>query len=106
MIFLLRSSAFPPVITEVALPEDVLGIVAGNNVTFTVVATGSALMYQWQRSLVDLNSTGRFIGADSAILTISGVREEDEGNYSCVVSNIVGNVTSRSAELTVRKSEL
>ena len=51
-------------------------------------------MYQWQLNFVDLNSTGRFSGADTAILTIGGVQEEDEGNYSCVVSNIVGNVTS------------
>ena len=74
--------------------------------TFAVVATGSTLMYQWQRNLVDLNSTGRFIGVDTAVLTISSVQEEDEGNYSCIVSNIVSNETSRSAELTVRKSEL
>ena len=60
-------------------------------------------MYQWQQNLVNVSNTERFTGVNTANLTIGNVEEGDEGNYSCTVSNIIGNATSRSAELTVRK---
>ena len=70
---------------------------------FHVEASGSALEYQWQRDGNDLTDMNRLSGTLTSNLTITDVLEEDGGNYTCIVSNIVGNVTSRAAELTVCK---
>ena len=70
---------------------------------FYVEASGSLLEYQWQRDGIDLTDEVRLSGTGTSNLTITGVLEEDGGNYTCMVSNIVGNVTSRTAELTVCK---
>ena len=70
---------------------------------FYVEASGSALEYQWQRGGNDLTDVNRLSGILTSNLTITDVLEEDGGNYTCIVSNIVGNVTSRAAELTVCK---
>ena len=37
----------------------------------------------------------------SATLTVMNVVKEDEGNFTCVVTNVVGSVTSSAAQLTV-----
>ena len=69
----------------------------GQSATFTVTATGSNLMYQWQKN-------GRNIaGATSTKFMIAVVAESDEGEYRCVVSNAANSVTSTAASLTVCK---
>lgn len=71
-------------------------ITTGNNVTFTVVATGTAnLSYQWFKDNVPLS------GKTSSSLTITGVQLTDQGNYTVSVSNGCGSVTSNAAVLTV-----
>ena len=70
---------------------------------FYVDASGSLLQYQWQRDDIDLNDDSRLSGTNTSNLTITGVLEEDGGNYTCNVSNVVGSVPSRTAELTVCK---
>jgi len=71
-------------------------VVAGTNVTFTVVATGTApLSYQWA-----FNGTN-IVGANSDQLTLTNVQPADAGSYSVVVSNSVNSVTSIAATLTV-----
>jgi hypothetical protein len=68
----------------------------GDTVTFTVSAVGSSpLSYQWEKNAVALS------GATTSALSINGVQAGDAGNYSVVVSNIVGAVTSSNAVLTV-----
>jgi hypothetical protein len=82
----------PPAIT--GQPQSVIAA-AGSNVTFTVVATGTApLDYQW-----------RFNGADLAAATASAytcwnAQAENAGSYSVVVSNIAGTVASADAVLS------
>ncbi|MDB6111012.1 MAG: hypothetical protein JWR69_2762 [Pedosphaera sp.] len=70
---------------------------AGASVTFSVVAGGSApLGYFWQR-------TGAFIaGATGSSYTLSNVQVSDSGTqFTCLVSNALGTVTSSPATLTV-----
>ena len=73
-------------------------VVPGESAYFTIVATGSNLMYQWQKNRVIITT-----GATSATYTIMMVKESDEGVYQCVVSNTANSVTSTAANLTVCK---
>ncbi len=70
----------------------------GSNVTFDVAATGSNLTYQWQ---LDGNNIS---GATNSTYTISGIAAGDAGNYTCVVTNVCGTVTSNPASLTVNQA--
>lgn len=72
---------------------------AGESVTFTVVATGApAPTYQWKKGTADIS------GATSASYTINAVTSNDAANYTVVVSNVGGTVTSNVATLTVNQS--
>ena len=68
--------------------------------TFTCLAEGEGLLYSWQRqgSQFPLSTT-------THTLVISGVREEDSGNYRCIVENRFGPVTSDYALLNVTGKE-
>ena len=71
-------------------------VTVGANVTFTVVATGTApLRYQWFRD-------GRAIErADTSALSLTNVRLNDAGLYTVRVSNSAGTATSAPAALAV-----
>ena len=70
-------------------------VCSGNSYTFTVNATGSNLSYQWQH---DGNNIS---GATSNTYTINNATTSDAGNYTCVISNSCGSVTTQVAQLTV-----
>jgi len=72
-------------------------VIEGQNVTFTVLATGERLVYQWMKN-------GVAIGAGSARCTITNVQQSDAGTYSVRVSNPAGSVTSEGATLTVNRN--
>ena len=78
-------------------PDQQLLVVPGQPATFTFIATGDNLMYQWQRDSLNI------AGATSATYTIVAVVESDEGVYQCVVSNAASSVTSTASSLTVCK---
>ncbi|MES2397970.1 MAG: ice-binding family protein [Bacteroidota bacterium] len=60
---------------------------AGSTATFSVVATGSGLTYQWRRGNINLSDIGNIVGSDSATLVISNVSLLDTAyNYNVVVS--------------------
>jgi hypothetical protein len=83
----------PPFIT--GQPQG-LEVKAGSNVTFTVQAGGtSPLGYLWR-----FNGTN-IAGANTSSLSRPNVQAGDAGNYSVLVTNIAGNVTSADALLTV-----
>jgi hypothetical protein len=69
---------------------------AGESVTFSVVATGApAPTYQWKKGTSDiLNATG-------SSYTINAVSAGDAADYTVVVTNAGGSVTSSAATLTV-----
>ena len=84
--------ALVPVITTQPQSQTV---VAGSDATFTVVAMGAPLTYQWR-----FNGTNIADATDSAF-TVSGAQSTDTGSYSVIVSNTVGSVTSQTAFLSV-----
>lgn len=68
----------------------------GANVSFSVVAdSATPLSYQWKKNGSDV------VGATSSILSFPSVLESDAGNYTVVVTNSAGSVTSNVAVLTV-----
>lgn len=84
----------PPAIT--VQPASVT-VTAGATATFNVIATGSAtLAYQWRRNGTNI------AGATSAgYITPATTPADDGAQFSVVVSNAYGSVTSANATLTV-----
>src|SRR5205814_2164627 len=72
-------------------------VTAGQTVTFTVVASGTApLSYQWQKNGANIT------GATSASYTTPATTTADSGAaFVVVVSNTAGTATSNAATLTV-----
>ena len=69
----------------------------GSNAVFTVTAAGTApLSYRWL-----FKGTNFLAGATNASLTLTNVQLTNMGNYSVVVTNVVGSVTSSNAGLMV-----
>lgn len=83
------SGGQPPAIT--AQPQDIV-VQASGTANFSVTATG-ALTYQWRFNGGDLG------GQTSSTLTINNVQSANVGNYSVVVANTSGSVTSIVASL-------
>ncbi len=82
-----------PVITQQPLATTVS---SGANATFSVVADGQDLTYEWLRDGVDIP------GATGVSFTLSGVSATDDGAvFSVRVSNAAGVVLSDAAILTV-----
>lgn len=89
----IRNCLAPPVI--VTQPSSQLAT-AGTTATFLVAAAGSPpLSYQWSFDGTSI------AGATNATLILPGVQSTNSGNYSVVVANNQGAVTSSNALLTV-----
>ena len=80
-----------------------IDIVPGTDVTFTVVASGSALNYQWLKDDESLTEGSKYGGTMTATLSVFDVMNSDEGGYQCIVGNAIGTVLSMTAVLTTRK---
>lgn len=73
-----------PLITSEPVDQTVC---AGDPASFTVVATGSSLTYQWRKGTVNLVDGGNISGATTATLTINPTLVSDAAsNYNVVVS--------------------
>jgi hypothetical protein len=82
-------------------PQSCAAIV-GDQVNFTVIATGEApLTYQWRKDGVALSDVGGVSGSTTANLTIFPAQTDQSGAYDVVVTNAYGSATSHSATLTV-----
>jgi len=83
----------PPAITTQPQNQSVL---AGQTATFSVAATGTPpLNYQWFFCGTNI------AGATANPFTLANVQLTNAGNYSVVITNIAGSVTSSAASLTV-----
>jgi hypothetical protein len=79
---------------------------AGSPVTWSVVASGTGLAYQWQRDGTNLvEGVDNFTGTTTGTLTNSAVAAQDgldaAHGYACVISIGTCSVTSTLASLTV-----
>ncbi len=81
---------------RIVAPPQNLTVAQGATATFEVVAEGwPAPSYQWQFNNAAL------AGQISPSLTITNVQATNEGDYSVVVSNSAGSITTSTAHLTV-----
>jgi uncharacterized repeat protein (TIGR03803 family) len=80
----------------------------GSTASFSVTAIGTApLICQWLRNGATLADGGQpsgatISGATTTYLTIANVQMSDAGDYTVVVTNAYGSVTSSMAALTVQ----
>jgi uncharacterized delta-60 repeat protein len=87
----------PPAIVAAADHPQPQTVIQGSNATFSVTATGDApLSYEWRFGGTNI------AGATNNPLVLTAVQTNQAGNYSVVVSNPYGSVTSSNALLTVR----
>ena len=85
----------------ISQPQDVT-VKDGETATFTVVADGKDLTYQWQRDKGRGEGFKDYEGQNRASCITGNVGESCNGfQYRCIVSNSAGSVTSDSATLTV-----
>lgn len=79
--------------------------VAGDDVTFTVAASGYSLSYKWQSSS-DGTTWSDVSGATSAAYTFTTAAADNGKSYHCIVTDGDSNsVTSSAAELLVTEPE-
>lgn len=92
----------PPTIEE--QPEDVRAT-PGGMATFTVVASGEGLTYEWfgPGGVALSDSAGEIEGATAATLRILNVQPDDGGDYRVRISNGGGSVDSERVVLVVGK---
>ncbi|MDB6027830.1 MAG: C-terminal target protein, partial [Verrucomicrobiales bacterium] len=82
----------PAVITQ--QPTDAT-VCSGNSATFSVVATGTGVTYQW-----NFNG-GAISGATASSYTIPAAVISDAGSYSVNITGLCGTINSENAQLTV-----
>ena len=73
----------------------------GATVAFTCEAILQPTGYQWQLNGTNLTDGGSISGATNSTLTVAGITESDAGDYTVMVSNTKGSVSSSVATLTV-----
>ena len=76
---------------------------AGTTASFSVAAVNSTPLssFRWLKQGVALTDGGNVSGAGTATLTLTNVLHADAANYSVVLSNAFGSLTSAIASLTV-----
>jgi hypothetical protein len=81
---------------DISVPPQTQTAVAGTTAQFSVTASGTApLRYQWRFNNGDL------IGQNDAVLVLNNVQPANAGNYTVVITNTAGSVTSAPAVLVV-----
>jgi hypothetical protein len=75
-------------------------VTVGQSASFTVAASGNGTrVFQWW-----FNATNLLTGATYASLTVTNVQRASAGNYTVVVSDYTGSVTSSVATLAVTRA--
>jgi uncharacterized repeat protein (TIGR03803 family) len=89
----------PPQITSQPVSQN---LVQGETAFFNVQAVGDLpLSFQWRLNGTNLSDGGQISGSLSNTLAIASVTPTNAGNYSVVVRNGIGPVTSAAAALSV-----
>jgi hypothetical protein len=79
-----------------------LTIITGSNASFSVMPSGSApLTFRWLKGSAYLTDGGRISGSTNSTLSITAATTADAGDYSVIITNLVGSITSSVATLTV-----
>lgn len=92
---LTATPSYPVRLVNVSEPAD-RTVLAGEATTFAAEILGTPpLAYEWRRDGVPIP------GATGPTLTLDPALKSDEGRYSLNVTNSLGNVTTREAQLTV-----
>jgi hypothetical protein len=77
-------------------------VASGQSASFTVVASGSNLSYQWQSAPAGGSVFTNIVGAISSSYSTPTATASDNGTqFRCVVSNSAGSATTTAATLTV-----
>jgi hypothetical protein len=85
----------PLTVPTIASQPRSVRIVSGTTAAFNVEANGTDLVYQWRRNSINIP------GATTSTLILSQAHVTLSGDYSVVVSNSAGTVTSSSATLSM-----
>ena len=94
-----KTAVEAPSITKQPQP---VSVKVGETATFTVVAAGTDLSYQWRVNKNDNAGFVDIVGANSESYTLNAVSKDCNGyQYQCVVSNTGDSVTSGTVTLTV-----
>jgi len=89
----------PPTITQQPADDAVL---EGAPAAFSVqTAGGLPLNYQWQYNGTNLTDGSNISGSSTSTLTISDVSVANVGNYTVLVTNYAGSITSSNASLAI-----
>lgn len=87
---------------SISVPPAAQTTTTGQNASFSVIATGTNLAYQWQRSTNGGSSFADVAGATNATLALTALALADNAQqFRVMVSNSAGSVTSSAAVLTV-----
>ncbi len=100
-VFSFNSAPAAPAITS--QPQSCTNL-PGTTASFQVTATGTQpLSYRWRKNGLNLADGGAITGATSDLLSLTGVTTNYAGDFSVVITNVAGSVTSSVATLTVRR---
>jgi len=93
------SIATPSQITAQPVSKSVC---SGTNVSFSITASGPSLTYTWRKGNTVINNGGRYSGATTATLTITGATQLEAGAYTCTINNPCGSeIASSAAQLNI-----
>ena len=82
-------------------PRDAV-VLEGRTATLSVeAASDTELLYRWRRNSVELGDDDHIEGSDTPRLTVRGVDRHLAGDYDCVITNEIGSVVTRAADLVV-----
>ncbi|HTI98166.1 MAG TPA: immunoglobulin domain-containing protein [Dongiaceae bacterium] len=95
----LAAGGNPPII---ALQPSGRAVLAGQNATFAVTATGDdPKTYQWLWNNTALTNNAVYAGVNSSSLTLTGVGPGNAGTYSVAITNAAGYTNSIGVPLDV-----
>lgn len=86
-----------PEITFISTDQEVE---VGTDLVLSVIATGSSLTYQWRKDGINID------GETEDTLSIDNIQLDDIANYSVVITNTCGILTSDSINVTVSEDLL